>query len=334
MDRDEALRLLKGGPDGVSEWNRRRETSEAFFNLGGAALRRTNLTGADLSKTYLRVADLRSAYLRDTDLRNADLVGADLSGAILTNTNLCEADLSGAILVGASIRRAGLQQINLDRARCGGTTFSDTNLSTAKNLHSIRHHIPSHISIDTLIRSRGQISEVFLRGCGLPDAWIANLPALIGALEPIQFYSVFISYSSKDTGFAERLHADLQSKGVRCWYAPEDLKIGERIRAGIDESIRVHDKLLMVLSRHSVASDWVEQEVETAMEQERSQKRSMLFPVRLDDAVMKVDSGWPAHVKRTRNIGDFRKWKDHDAYQAAFARLLRDLKAEEEPGEG
>ena len=28
MDSDEALRLLKGGPDGVAEWNRRREAGE------------------------------------------------------------------------------------------------------------------------------------------------------------------------------------------------------------------------------------------------------------------------------------------------------------------
>jgi hypothetical protein len=27
-------------------------------------------------------------------------------------------------------------------------------------------------------------------------------------------------------------------------------------------------------------------------------------------------------------IGDFRQWKDHDAYQRAFQQLLRDLKAD------
>jgi hypothetical protein len=29
-----------------------------------------------------------------------------------------------------------------------------------------------------------------------------------------------------------------------------------------------------------------------------------------------------------RHIGDFTGWKDHDSYQKAFARLMRDLKAE------
>jgi hypothetical protein len=122
----------------------------------------------------------------------------------------------------------------------------------------------------------------------------------------------------------------LQCKGVRCWYAPEDLKWGEKIRIGIDQSIRVHDKLLLVLSKHSVQSEWVEKEVETAMEQERRQKRTVLFPIRLDDAVMKIEDGWPADIKRSRNIGDFRRWKDHDTYRKSFDRLLRDLRASEE----
>jgi hypothetical protein len=160
----------------------------------------------------------------------------------------------------------------------------------------------------------------------LPDRLIEYLPSLLG--EAIQFYACFISYSSEDQPFAERLYNDLQGKGVRCWYAPEDLKIGERIRPGIDEAIRVHDRLLLILSEHAVASQWVEQEVESALEQEREMSKTILFPVRLDDAVMTAPSGWPRLLRNTRNIGDMRGWKDHDAYQRGFERLLRDLRAE------
>jgi TIR domain len=147
--------------------------------------------------------------------------------------------------------------------------------------------------------------------------------------QAIEFYSCFISYSSKNHEFAERLHADLQDKGVRCWFAPEDLKIGDRIRLRIDESIRLHDKLLLVLSEESVKSQWVEQEVETALAREREQNRIVLFPIRLDESVMGVNSGWPSLIKNTRHIGDFSLWKAHDSYKDAFARLIRDLKAED-----
>ena len=325
-------------------------------NLGDADLRRASLIGArligaDLTDANLTRADLGEANLDGADLSRASLIGAKLSrasliGAKLSNANLVSAELFGADLRGADLRRAHLGGADLRRAKLGDTNFSntglnhadltdallfstrfaDTDLSLTKGLESVVHDGPSSIGIDTLYDSGGSIPEVFLRGCGVPDTFIAFARSLV--VTAIDFYSCFISYSSKNQPFAEHLYSDLQSKGVRCWFAPEDLKIGEKIRGRIDESIRVHDKLLLVLSKYSVESEWVEKEVETAMEQERKQKRTVLFPVMLDNSVMKIESGWPADIRRSRNIGDFRKWKDHDAYQKAFNRLLRDLKAE------
>ena len=59
----------------------------------------------------------------------------------------------------------------------------------------------------------------------------------------------------------------------------------------------------------------------------------MLFPIRLDDAVMETEEAWAADIGRTRHIGDFREWKSQDKYREAFGRLVRDLKAGEK-GEG
>jgi hypothetical protein len=54
----------------------------------------------------------------------------------------------------------------------------------------------------------------------------------------------------------------------------------------------------------------------------------VLFPVQLDDAVMETTQVWAVDIRLTRHIGDFQQWKYHDAYQKAFQRLLRDLKAD------
>jgi uncharacterized protein YjbI with pentapeptide repeats len=289
----------------------------------------SKITNSLFECSNLRHSDMSNCIIENVNFKNAQLISSNISYSKFKLSNLSEVDLSGANLQETELDRVNLSVANLANAKCDLTKFINTDLSNVKGLELVTHGGPSTLGTDTLILSMGKIPEAFLRGCGLPDAWIANLPALIGALDPIQFYSVFISYSSKDTGFAERLHADLQIKGVRCWYAPHDLPIGARIRVGIDEAIRVHDKLLLVLSKNSVASDWVEKEVETAMEQERQQKRTVLFPIRLDDGVMKAEVGWAGDIKRSRNIGDFRRWKDHDTYQKAFDRLLRDLKAED-----
>ncbi len=149
-----------------------------------------------------------------------------------------------------------------------------------KNLEAVRHEGPSTIGIDTIYRSQGKIPEAFLRGAGVPDLFLEYMRSLVG--KPFDYYSCFISYSSKDQAFAERLHADLQSKGVRCWFAPHEIKIGDKFRSRIDEAVRIYDKLLLVLSEHSIKSPWVEKEVEGAFEKERKRKKLMLFPVQFN----------------------------------------------------
>jgi hypothetical protein len=55
----------------------------------------------------------------------------------------------------------------------------------------------------------------------------------------------------------------------------------------------------------------------------------VLFPIRLDDEIRDTSRAWADNIRITRHIGDFTQWKDHDAYQEAFQRLLRDLRASE-----
>jgi hypothetical protein len=95
----------------------------------------------------------------------------------------------------------------------------------------------------------------------------------------------------------------------------------------VHRAIRVHDKLLLILSKSSVASGWVEREVKAALAKERKEKRTVLFPVRVDRAVFESPFDWATEIRHERNIGDFTQWKQHDKYQTAFARLLHDLQA-------
>jgi TIR domain len=181
----------------------------------------------------------------------------------------------------------------------------------------------------------GRLPLSFLRGCGLPDALIDYLPSLLN--EPIQLYSVFISYSHKDEAFAQRLHDALQGKGVRCWYAPEDIQGGQKIHEQIDEAIRVYDKLLLVLSKHSMNSEWVKTELANARRREVRENKQLLFPIRLVDfetiknwTCFDADTGKDsAREIREYFIPDFSNWKDHDSFEIAFTRLLRDLKADD-----
>jgi TIR domain/Pentapeptide repeats (8 copies) len=342
---------LKKLMEGVEAWNKWRPESLYIAphsilaynipaDLSGADLSKADLSKANLSKADLSGVNLRGADLRDSDLRNTNLYGAslfwaDLRGTRLHRADLRKADLSGAYLDGAELNGADLGGAILNNVVLKNADFSDVkmeytiissvDLSEVKNLENVRHYRRSILTIDTIYESRGHIPDLFMRGCGVPDDFITYVRSLEGQLK---FFSCFISYSSKDVEFANHIYNDLQCEGVRCWFAPEDLKTGEKFHDRIHESIRLHDRLLLVLSENSVASQWVGNEVQTALEMEREQKKIVLFPVRLDDAVASVRTGWPADVRLQRYITDFTNWRDPDSYKKAFSRLLRDLKAE------
>lgn len=299
----------------------------SYTNLEGAILNDANLDKAILSGSDLTRSNLSWATLRHASLEGANLKLAWLDQTILNYSDLRDANLSWASLRGTSLKGANLSGADLTNAKMEGVAFGDNDLSEVKGLDTVAHTGPSIIDIGTVYRSKGNIPEAFLRGAGVEEIFITYMRSLTE--QPIQFYSCFISYSSRDQEFVDRLHADLQARRVRVWFAPHSMPIGARIRPTIDESIRVYDKLLLVLSEASVNSQWVEQEVETAFAKEReSEGKTVLFPVRIDDAVMESKAGWPALLKNTRNVGDFTDWKDHDSYQRAFDKLLRDLKAE------
>ena len=324
------------------------DLSKAHLHV--ADLTRANLDGARLNDAFMSNARLDGASLQGTvgrailndtrfagatiraNLVESQLVGADFTNADLSQSNLSWCKMRRAILNGANLFKTQFQETELPFASLRGakcermqllnTVLAGADLSEAIGLDSVDFLGPAVIDHETILRS-GELPRNFLEGCGLPDEVIEFYESQAGA---IRYYSCFISYSSLDQEFVNRLYADLQQNGIRCWLATEDLKTGDRLRPTIGEAIRLHDKLLLVLSDHSIESAWVESEVEAAMERERREKTTVLFPVRLDDAIMETDQAWAEEIRRTRHIGDFRNWKSFDRYQRSLERLVRDLK--------
>jgi hypothetical protein len=306
-------------------------------DLSGACLTGVDLIGADLTKAVLVGASLNMANLFSANLRGADLRGANLQQANLHAVNMAGASLIGTNLVSGQFEATNLERADLSGARLGYTVFLDTDLSTAQGLDAVKHGGPSHIGIDTVFKSKGKIPLGFLRGAGVPEIFITYLESLVSA--GIEFYSLFISYASADQAFAEKLHANLQDSGVRCWFAPRDIHGGSRIDEQLHEAIRIHDKVLLILSPASMASKWVHWELANARKLEVAEGRRVLFPIRL--CSYEALNEWvcvdpergedlAAEIRRYF-IPDFSNWTDPASYRPAFDRLLTDLHGKPQP---
>ena len=91
------------------------------------------------------------------------------------------------------------------------------------------------------------------------------------------------------------------------------------------DAIHLNDIVLLVLSKSSVDSDWVEYELEKAQQKEKDEKRDVLCPVALDKSwEAKLDDVLWRQVKK-KNVLDFSKWKTK-AFAPVFQKLLDGLK--------
>lgn len=98
----------------------------------------------------------------------------------------------------------------------------------------------------------------------------------------------------------------------------------------IDRSIKVYDKLVVICSEDSLQSAPVVREIERALQREDREKRNILFPIRIDDYLLREwENARKADVV-SKVVGDFRGWKDHDRYKKAFERLVDALNKPQE----
>ncbi len=298
---------------GVHAWNTwRRRNSEILPDLRNTDLKEKNFSGANFRKVNFERSNLEGTVLSTADLSYTNLRRTNLSRVLLKKTHLGGAILEETILDGSKFQKAYLRS----------TKFINVDLSVAEGLDQVHHLGPSTLDFGTIHLSKGDIGEIFLHEVGIPDIFIDYIRSQGKA--PFDYYSCFISYASEDQPFVEYLHIDLEAEGVRCWLAPVDLKPGDRFPQHIEDAIRYHDKLIVVLSRYSIQSGWVEHEVKLAQEREHGEK-IILFPIRLDTAYLSSRADWVAYLRSHSHIGYFERWQNEYYYKTALKQLLQAL---------
>lgn len=335
--RSEHIERLK---EGVQKWNQwRKDVQYLRPNLSNATLTGHNLAGYDLARVDLIESDLRRANLRRARTHGANFYKADLSG-----TELVETDASLTSFVYAKFERADLSRVdltssdlrcaNLTRARLGWAKLCDVDFSSAVGLDSVEHRAASSLAIDTIVRSIPRLPLSFLQGVGVPKVLIDAIAEL--AATGHCYKSCFISHSSRDREFVERIVSGFKNEGVRCYYATHDITARNELLGEIEGAIRTHDRLLVVLSEHSLANEWVKKEMAIACTPRSEGTCTRVLPVTLlptekikqwqcQDLDGRMDL---AAEVRKYHIHDFSNWSEAASYKSEFNRLLKSLRVE------
>jgi formylglycine-generating enzyme required for sulfatase activity len=96
--------------------------------------------------------------------------------------------------------------------------------------------------------------------------------------------TVFISYCHADRQFVDMFADRLKASGVNVWIDKWMIKVGDSITDKINEGIGASDWLILVLSRASVKSKWVRQEMNAATIRNIEQgKHAFLLPALIEE---------------------------------------------------
>src|SRR3954470_23427483 len=88
---------------------------------------------------------------------------------------------------------------------------------------------------------------------------------------------VFLSHSSKDKPFVEQLSAWLEGSGVQTFLDKKDIRVGDSIPATIYKSIGKATHLIYVISKGSLSSKWVAEELSIAKMREKEVQNIRIF---------------------------------------------------------
>lgn len=93
---------------------------------------------------------------------------------------------------------------------------------------------------------------------------------------------VFLSHSALDRALALRILDDLQKSGIEVWFDEKDLRPGISLVHEIQKGLETCDFILILFTRSSLASNWVEIEWKAAFSREIEAGRTILIPLNGD----------------------------------------------------
>jgi hypothetical protein len=127
---------------------------------------------------------------------------------------------------------------------------------------------------------------------------------------------VFVSYSQLDNLVVAKIVHRLKRDGHRIWIDVMQLKPGDNIQQTVQKGLDQADAMVVVVSRNSFKSKWIQQEFTMIALQQLSKRERRIIPVKIDDSPVPAYLADRVYIDMSEN------------FDAGLERLSQALEAE------
>ena len=115
-------------------------------------------------------------------------------------------------------------------------------------------------------------------------------------------HRIFISHASADKAVARKIAMALEERGVSVWFDESELLVGDSLANVISDAISSSDYMLVLLSPHSVASKWVQKELNAAYARELDRRDITIIPVLIVNCEVPSFLATKQHLDLSRDL--------------------------------
>lgn len=98
-----------------------------------------------------------------------------------------------------------------------------------------------------------------------------------------KIYDIFLSHSSLDNDYTDKLHSLLEQAGFNVWYDEKKMTSNSYILSDLPKYIGDREAFIVILSKNSCSSSWVQDEYGYARGLYDKKELKAIIPVVIDD---------------------------------------------------
>jgi len=258
-----------------------------------------SLLNCSIVRSFTNAIYFGMSSLEDVNVTEGEFQFVDFSDCLLKKINFNNCSVINGKFESGDFYYAHKSEIGFNNTSLTSVHFIDLDLTlsvfqkcelsisiinsiiSTRTISDSKSVFKSNIDLSTILKSEALPEKVLKNNFGITDRKIKGTIEYLTS-EP-EYHSVFISYSFKDSEFANQIMVHLKKKSITAFLWAKDAPGGKEIKRIMSDNIRKHERFLFIASKNSLKSEACHYEIRKARKKFYSIWGEFFVPIHLDN---------------------------------------------------